>query len=541
MKKLSLLLGLFWLPFTSQADINQAQQLFDKQHYEKALRSSNALLAKQPEHQQALFLKALSLQRIGRVDDAINTYQLINRKYPSLPEPYNNLAVLYAQKGQHDLARDALHAALNTHPSYSTAYNNLGSIYSKMAINAYNKALELGNQKKSAKTTLALIDKIDAPSSNAVALAKANAEKLAVAQLTVAKLAKEKESAEKLAATRLAKQKAAAAKLSAEILAREQAAAKLAKDKAEAEKLAAAKLAKERAEAKKLAAAKLAKEKAEAEKLTAAKLAKQKAEDEKLAAAKLAKEKAEAEKLAAAKLAKQKAEDEKLAAAKLSAEILAREQAAAKLAKEKAEAEKLAAAKLAKEKAEAEKLAAAKLAKEKFEAEKLAAAKLAKEKVEAEKLAAAKLAKAKFEAEKLAAAKLAKEKAAIDKLAAETLVNASQATEVERIIDTAKNWSNAWSSQDPETYLTFYADKFNPPKGLSRQSWEQQRRVRLRKPTFINVSIQSPKVELLSERTARLKFNQNYRSNRFQSVVVKTLLMEKVNGSWQILKEYVPS
>jgi len=47
---------------------------------------------------------------------------------PELPEPYNNLAVLYAARGDHDGARDALLRAISTHPSYATAHENLGDI-----------------------------------------------------------------------------------------------------------------------------------------------------------------------------------------------------------------------------------------------------------------------------------------------------------------------------------------------------------------------------------------------------------------------------
>ncbi|MDO9451551.1 MAG: tetratricopeptide repeat protein, partial [Stagnimonas sp.] len=63
-------------------------------------------------------------------------------------EPYNNLAVLYAQQGDYEKARDALEAALATHPAYATAHENLGDIYAALAGAAYNRAsmLDQGNQ-----------------------------------------------------------------------------------------------------------------------------------------------------------------------------------------------------------------------------------------------------------------------------------------------------------------------------------------------------------------------------------------------------------
>jgi len=46
---------------------------------------------------------------------------------------------------------------------------------------------------------------------------------------------------------------------------------------------------------------------------------------------------------------------------------------------------------------------------------------------------------------------------------------------------------------------------------------------------------------LLSENSARLTFKQNYQSNRFRDAVIKTLLLKKISGSWQIVEEYTPS
>ena len=40
--------------------------------------------------------------------DAISTFTQITQDYPELPEPYNNLAVLYAGQSQFDKARAAL-------------------------------------------------------------------------------------------------------------------------------------------------------------------------------------------------------------------------------------------------------------------------------------------------------------------------------------------------------------------------------------------------------------------------------------------------
>ncbi|MBV8063287.1 MAG: tetratricopeptide repeat protein, partial [Nevskia sp.] len=72
----------------------------------------------------------------------------------------NNLAVLYAQKGDYEKARDALEAALATHPAYATAHENLGDIYSALAGAAYNRALQLDQGNQAVRYKLALINQL---------------------------------------------------------------------------------------------------------------------------------------------------------------------------------------------------------------------------------------------------------------------------------------------------------------------------------------------------------------------------------------------
>src|SRR3972149_4567020 len=77
--------------------------------------------------------------------------------FPALPEPYNNLAVIYAAQGQYEKARAALEQSIRTHPSYATAYENLGDVYAKLASQAYDKALQLDSANTGAQNQLALV------------------------------------------------------------------------------------------------------------------------------------------------------------------------------------------------------------------------------------------------------------------------------------------------------------------------------------------------------------------------------------------------
>lgn len=122
-----------------------------------ALERVNAYIVANPKDVQALFIKGVILAEMNRRDEAIKVFTEITEKSPNLPEPYNNLAVLYADQGKYDKARLALENAIKTHPSYATAHENLGDIYARMASDSYDKALQLDSSNTRAQNKLALI------------------------------------------------------------------------------------------------------------------------------------------------------------------------------------------------------------------------------------------------------------------------------------------------------------------------------------------------------------------------------------------------
>ena len=108
-----------------------------------------------------------------------------------------------------------------------------------------------------------------------------------------------------------------------------------------------------------------------------------------------------------------------------------------------------------------------------------------------------------------------------------------------QVIETVYAWADAWSKQDVNAYLTFYADNFKPAQGLSRKAWRNQRRLRLRTPRFINVTLSSPEVTLLSNGTARVRFLQDYASDIFRDKVYKQLSLTKHDAKWRIVEERI--
>ncbi|MDP3584932.1 MAG: tetratricopeptide repeat protein [Thiobacillus sp.] len=138
-------------------EVQEINQQFRKGDLAGALDRANRYLVKNPKDAQARFLKGLILADQGKTNDAITVFTALTEDYPELPEPYNNLAVLYASQSKFDAAKNALEMAIRTHPSYATAHENLGDLYAKMASLAYDKALALDSKNAAAQTKLALI------------------------------------------------------------------------------------------------------------------------------------------------------------------------------------------------------------------------------------------------------------------------------------------------------------------------------------------------------------------------------------------------
>ncbi len=123
----------------------------------EALSKTDQLLASRPRDPQLRFLRGVILAESGRSAEAVNVFVKLTEDYPELPEPYNNLAVLYANQNQFDKSRITLEMAIRTNPSYATAHENLGDIYARLASQAYSRALQLDSGNAAIQPKLALI------------------------------------------------------------------------------------------------------------------------------------------------------------------------------------------------------------------------------------------------------------------------------------------------------------------------------------------------------------------------------------------------
>jgi Flp pilus assembly protein TadD len=137
--------------------LREARDLIKRSDYVGALARLDPLLAERPREAQARFLKGVVQTSLGETAAAIATFRGLTEDYPELPEPYNNLAVLYAQKGDYNGARVALESALAASPDFAVAHENLGDIYVRLAAANYDRAAALDRGNKTAPAKLVLV------------------------------------------------------------------------------------------------------------------------------------------------------------------------------------------------------------------------------------------------------------------------------------------------------------------------------------------------------------------------------------------------
>jgi tetratricopeptide (TPR) repeat protein len=138
-------------------DYAEVNRLLRSGQLAEALSKADQYLVGKARDPQMRFLKGVILTESGKTQEAIGTFSKLTEDYPELPEPYNNLAVLYAGQSQFDKARAALEMAIRTNPSYATAHENLGDVYAKLASQAYSKALQLDGTNPAVAPKLSLI------------------------------------------------------------------------------------------------------------------------------------------------------------------------------------------------------------------------------------------------------------------------------------------------------------------------------------------------------------------------------------------------
>ena len=121
-------------------EVADIDKLFRAGDSARALSMADAAIAAHSRAARVRFLKGVMLSELQRNGEAIQVFKALTEDFPELPDPYINLAVLYAAEGQLGAALQALQAALRNDPHNALALRNQGDVYQALAIESWAEA-----------------------------------------------------------------------------------------------------------------------------------------------------------------------------------------------------------------------------------------------------------------------------------------------------------------------------------------------------------------------------------------------------------------
>ncbi|WP_051303524.1 nuclear transport factor 2 family protein [Comamonas composti] len=148
------------LSLASADEAGEISRLLNEGRVEQASTKVDNYLRANPGDVQMRFMQGLIAAEQHKSERAIKIFTELTRDHPNLPEPYNNLAVLYAAQGQDQKAVEVLEKAIRVSPGYPTAYENLGDLYVRMAAELYGKSLELDASNKALEPKFAQLSRL---------------------------------------------------------------------------------------------------------------------------------------------------------------------------------------------------------------------------------------------------------------------------------------------------------------------------------------------------------------------------------------------
>ena len=157
--------GVYSRDAKSRKKLLRAIRLFNEGNYKKAISMLDDLKADRPSKKDiaaVCLFSAVSYERWGIIDKAIEEYKFLLANDPSNSTALSNLGTLYEDNGEYANAEEYYVKAIEVNPDNHFAYNNLSQLYYKSgeiegALVYAHKTLELSNNFRPAATLLAII------------------------------------------------------------------------------------------------------------------------------------------------------------------------------------------------------------------------------------------------------------------------------------------------------------------------------------------------------------------------------------------------
>ncbi len=98
------------------------------------------------------------------------------------------------------------------------------------------------------------------------------------------------------------------------------------------------------------------------------------------------------------------------------------------------------------------------------------------------------------------------------------------------------DWVNAWENKDLDRYISYY-DKDFKSRGMDLSDWKEHRNRLNMKYNSIRVDISNLKIKLVSENSATVSFNQNYKADSYSDRGIKNITLIRKGEDWKIREE----
>ena len=138
--------------------------MYRQNRYDACIKEVKSKLKRFPNSLHLLNYQAMAYSALKKDREALESYQKIIKKDPSLAGPYYNMGIILKRNGRVEEAIDSYNKAISLKPDYVQVYNNLGVLYKDSkkyddAITMFMKAKELQPDHQNSYYNLALIKK----------------------------------------------------------------------------------------------------------------------------------------------------------------------------------------------------------------------------------------------------------------------------------------------------------------------------------------------------------------------------------------------
>ena len=114
---------------SARAELVKIAHMYREKRYDECIKEAKSKLKKSPNSLHLLNYQAMAYSALKKDKEALQSYENIIKKDPSLAGPYYNMGIILKRNGRTEEAIESYRKAISLKPDYVQAYNNLGVLY----------------------------------------------------------------------------------------------------------------------------------------------------------------------------------------------------------------------------------------------------------------------------------------------------------------------------------------------------------------------------------------------------------------------------